>query len=238
MRRAHGVSVVELIRHGRIGPMRGSRQAHEIEQAADARSHGESRKNGGRENRDGRTGTPGGSGKAEDQGDQSCTDGLPEQSSSRLDGTGAAASFARRADDDGSVIWRLEKPEPEPADGHPPNDIRGTRISRQCCDQNKAKSQRAEANPAEDAGRIAVCKSTRDRRDHRNHDRPGGLQEARLDLRATKRILRVEGQGNKTIPWEIKVEIEATTESVNTGILNKSTGSSGKLSEPCRRTSR
>ena len=143
-------------RNGGIAPARGLWEPHEIAQAEDTGDCSESREAGCQEDRDGRTGAAGWSGETEDQRDQGGTDGLPEQSRGRLDGPGAAASFARCADDDRPVVWRLEEPEPEAADGHPPGDIGGSGICRQYREQKKAEGQRAQADPAEDSGRIAV----------------------------------------------------------------------------------
>ena len=85
-------------RSGGIAPARGLREANEIEQAEDAGDRSECREAGCQEDGDGRAGAAGWSGETEDQRDQGGTDGLPEQSRGRLDGTGAAASFARCAD--------------------------------------------------------------------------------------------------------------------------------------------
>ena len=80
------------------------------------------------------------SGIAEDQRHQSGADRLAEQPGGRLNGAGAAASFARRTADDGPVVWRLEKPEPESADDDSPDDAGIAWLSREIVALNSTKA--------------------------------------------------------------------------------------------------
>ena len=88
---------------------------------------------------------PRGSGIAEDQRHQSGADRLAEQSRGRLNGAGAAAAFARRAADDGPIVRRLEKPEPEGADDDSPDDVGIARLGREQCaaEQSRGSARRA-----------------------------------------------------------------------------------------------
>src|SRR5579863_1584834 len=169
----------------------------------------------------------GGAQKRQDQPGESGADGLPEEPGARQDAAGAAGALGRRARQEGAVVGRLKEAEPEAAQRHPPDHVQSRRMGRQQRQQDEARRQQREADPAQDSGGIAVGEAAGQRRREAHGHRPGVISNPVSTAERPSTSWMKNGSETRARLAAANEHTEVTTESAKTGRLNRLTASIG-----------